>query len=145
LGNSLPHLLTLKQIQAALWDFANCLRPGGGVIIQDRNFDAIVEIKERWMEPQSRREGSQEWVFLRFYDFDHDGLITFNIARLQRSEKGNWQQRISTTRLYPLKQETLAGLLEDSGFSGIASHGFMGTQPFLPTASDNLVITARRK
>lgn len=145
LGNSLPHLLTLKQIQAALWDFANCLQPGGGVIIQNRNFDAIMDKKERWMEPQNRREGSEEWVFLRFYDFDHDGLITFNIARLHRRGKGGWQQRLSTTRLYPLKQETLAGLLEDSGFSDITSHGFMGAQAFSPAASDNLVITARRK
>ena len=145
LGNSLPHVLTLKEIQKSLWDMTNCLQPGGYVIFQNRNFDAVMEKRERWMEPQSRVEGPQEWVFVRFYDFDRDGLITFNILRLHRSGDNGWQQRVSTTRLYPLKQDTLVGLLEDSGFTEITSYGFMGDEPFDQAGSDNLVITARKK
>ncbi len=145
LGNSLPHLLSIKEIQKALWDMANCLQPGGMVIFQNRNFDAVMEKKERWMEPQNRIEGSQEWVFLRFYDFERDGLITFNILRLQRSGSEAWQQKISSTKLYPLKRDTLAGLLEDSGFTDIRCFGALSDEPFDLASSGNLVVTARRK
>lgn len=145
LGNALPHLLSIKQIQTALWDLGNCLRPGGILLFQNRNFDAICKNRERWIEPQERTSDDEEWIFLRFYDFDSDGLITFNILRLHRKDTENWQQRVSTTRLYPLKQDTLVGLLEDSGFSGIMCYGIMDKdQPFDPFTSENLVVTARK-
>ena len=39
LGNSLPHLLTPSDLSAALADFGVCLRPGGLLLIQNRNFE----------------------------------------------------------------------------------------------------------
>jgi glycine/sarcosine N-methyltransferase/sarcosine/dimethylglycine N-methyltransferase len=144
LGNALPHLLSTELIQTTLWDMANCLNPGGTLLFQNRNFDAVLARKERWIQPQGRCEGNKEWVFLRFYDFDHDGLLTFNIMRLVREDQGNWQQRISSTRLYPLKRDVLTGLLEDSGFSDIACYGSMTGEDFLPGSSDNLVVVARK-
>lgn len=47
LGNSLPHLLTLGQLSADLADFAECLKPGGTILIQNRNFDAVMKKRER--------------------------------------------------------------------------------------------------
>ena len=38
LGNSLPHLIDPFALSAALQDFAACLRPGGRLLIQNRNF-----------------------------------------------------------------------------------------------------------
>ena len=144
LGNALPHLLSTELIQTTLWDMANCLNSGGYLIFQNRNFDAVLAQKERWIQPQGRIEGNKEWVFLRFYDFDHDGLLTFNIMRLAREDQGNWQQRISSTRLYPLKRDVLTGLLEDSNFSDIACFGSMAGENFIPGSSDNLVVVARK-
>ncbi len=145
LGNALPHLLSIEQIQTTLWDLGSCLQPGGYLIFQNRNFDAICHKKERWIKPQSRRFEEAERIFLRFYDFDSDGLITFNILRLFRRGEANWEQRVSTTRLYPLKQDTLVGLLEDSGFSEITCYGIMDmNQSFDPLTSENLVVSARK-
>ena len=42
LGNSLPHVLDLSQLAKALADFAACLRPGGLLLVQQRNFDAVL-------------------------------------------------------------------------------------------------------
>ncbi|MDP2965222.1 MAG: class I SAM-dependent methyltransferase, partial [Pelolinea sp.] len=67
LGKSLPHLTSEGDIRKALTDFGACLRAGGLLILQNRNFDAVMAKKERWIEPQSRREGDREWLFLRFY------------------------------------------------------------------------------
>ncbi len=73
LGNSLPHVNNQRELLIALLDFANFMNHNGLLIIQNRNFDAVRGVKERWMEPQSYRNATGEWVFLRFYDFLSDG------------------------------------------------------------------------
>jgi glycine/sarcosine N-methyltransferase len=145
LGNSLPHALTESDLAAALADFAACLSSGGLLIIQNRNFDAVMVQGERWMEPQAYREGEKDWLFLRFYDFEKDGMLTFNILTLKRTGQGDWKQEITTTRLRPLRQVDVMGPLVDAGFQDVKFYGNMGGAPFDPAASSNLVITANKK
>jgi len=144
LGNSLPHLISESDILRALADFNTCLRPGGLLILQNRNFDAVMTKKDRWIGPQSRRDGNKEWLFLRFYDFDADGLITFNIVRLKREGDSPWNQNISTVRLFPLLQAQLTVLLKESGFSDPHFFGIMNDTAFDPATSENLVAVARK-
>jgi len=144
-GNSLPHLTTRDEIKNALEDFAACLSPEGMLILQNRNFDAVMFKRERWIGPQSYSDGSTDWLFLRFYDFDLDGLITFNIVRLKRDIGGDWKQAISTVRLYPLIKDELLPLLEDAGFVDVQTYGMMSEMPFDPLSSENLVIAAIKK
>jgi SAM-dependent methyltransferase len=143
LGNSLPHLLTPGELAAALADFAACLRPGGLLLVQNRNFDAVMARRSRWMEPQPYREGDKEWLFLRFYDFDPDDLVTFNILTLQDDGSGAWAQSVSTTRLRPLLHDDMCQALAQAGFGTRAAYGDMGGSPFDPSSSGNLVIVAR--
>jgi glycine/sarcosine N-methyltransferase len=144
LGNSLPHVLTQPELIATLADFAACLRPGGRLVIQSRNFDAVLAQRERWMDPQSHREGEREWIFLRFYDYDPDGLIAFNILTLYRAGSGAWEQRVSTTRLWPQRQAELTASLKSTGFENLALYGSLGGSIFDPASSGNLVIVATR-
>jgi glycine/sarcosine N-methyltransferase len=144
LGNSLPHLLTPAGLAAALSDFAACLRPGGLLLIQNRNFDAILERGERWMEPQSRREDELEWLFLRFYDFEPDGTLAFNLVTLQREGADGWSQSVTSTRLRPLRQQELTAALDAADFEGIVCWGDMQGTSFGSSSSPNLVMTARR-
>ena len=145
LGNSLPHLLTPAELVSALGDFAACLRPGGRLILQSRNFDAVLAQRERWMEPQSYREGQHEWLFLRFYDYDPDGRITFNIQTLQREGAGDWQQHVDSTRLWPQRQSELAEALAMTGFNQLQAFGGLNGSPFDPQTSGNLVWVATRQ
>ena len=144
LGNSLPHLLTPADLAAALADFAACLPPGGLLLVQNRNFDAVLAQGERWMEPQSYRDEAAEWLFLRFYDFEPDGTLTFNLATLRREGTRNWSQHVSSTRLRPLRQMELIAALSEAGFDNVVCYGDMTGAPFDPRVSPNLVITARR-
>jgi len=161
LGNSLPHLLTPIDLEAALADFAACLRPGGLLLIQNRNFDAVLARRERWMGPQAHRDGEAEWLFLRFYDFEPDGTLTFNLLTLRRALppppdfrsapspcKGEgeeaWSQKVTSTRLWPLRQEELMAALETVGFGGITCFGDMQGGPFDPQASGNFIVAGRR-
>lgn len=143
LGNSLPHLLTDAELAAALDDLAACLRPGGLLLIQNRNFDSVLARRERWMEPQSYQEGEAEWLFLRFYDFDPDGLLTFNMVTLRRQATAPWTQQLTVTRLRPLPQAQVTAALAMAGFVDLTCYGDMAGAPFDPEVSGNLVVAAK--
>jgi glycine/sarcosine N-methyltransferase len=96
LGNSLPHVLSRPDLDKAVSDFAACLRPGGLLLIQNRNFDRVIAHHERWMEPQSHSEADTEWIFERFYDFEPDGHLTFNMITRQRSGGEKWIQQVTS-------------------------------------------------
>jgi glycine/sarcosine N-methyltransferase len=145
LGNSLPHLLTAPDLAAALADFAACLRPGGLLLIQNRNFDRVLARRERWMEPQAHQEGEREWLFLRFYDFEPDGLLGFNVVTLKRQGGGDWSQHYAATRLWPQRRQELVAALEGAGFVQVSSYGDMTGAPYDAVNSGNLVLTARHQ
>jgi len=155
LGNSLPHVLTPEALEETLADFAACLRPGGLLLIQNRNFDAVLARGQRWMEPQSHREGESEWLFLRFYDFEpggerlegrsrkRRGTLAFNLLTLRREAAGAWTQQVAVTRLWPMVQRELAAALDVAGFGEIVWWGDMQGASFDPGGSPNLVVAAR--
>ncbi len=152
LGNSLPHLLTPAELAGALQDFAACLRPGGLLLIQNRNFDRVLALKGqpsesaawRWMEPQAHQDGDAEWVFLRFYDAEPDGSLVFNMVTLQKKGQGGWSQTATSTRLWPQTYDDLQAALTASCFVEIGACGDMQGAPFDAERSPNLVLTARR-
>jgi SAM-dependent methyltransferase len=143
LGNSLPHLLSRPDLDEALADFARCLKPGGILLVQNRNFDAVMNKQERWMEPQSSFEEGTERIFQRFYDFEPSGLITFNMVILKRIDQGNWTQKVVSSHLRPLLKDELFSALARAGFNDPTAYGSMTGTPFDPQSSPNLVVTAR--
>lgn len=142
LGSSLPHLLSEADLVAALADFAACLRPGGLLLTQNLNFDKVLERKARWGEPRSHREGQQEWLFVRLYDFDLDGLLTFNVVTLRWSGAEPWELSTTSTRLRPLTQVDLQAVLQSAGFGEVHLYGSLADTPFDPVSSGNLVCAA---
>ena len=142
LGNSLPHLLTEKALAEALADFASVLHPGGLVVIQNRNFDRVWRLKERFMGPQSCREGDREWLFIRFYDF-HEATVTFNMIRLRR-EGETWTQDVEATELRPIFRDELAAALGMAGFFRAAFHGSYDGSPFDAAHSNDLIAVAQK-
>lgn len=144
LGNSLPHLLSREDVLDALIDLNECLLPGGLLIIQNRNFNSIMQQKNRWMEPQVFKENDKEWLFQRFYDFETNGTIRFNIVTLSRTLEADWQMSIDHTLLRPLLYEDLSGMLPTSGFSSIKMFGDMTGNEFNPGLSPNLIVVAKK-
>jgi SAM-dependent methyltransferase len=143
LGNSLPHLVTRENLVEALVDFSDCLSPGGVAIIQNRNFDLVLE-QQRWMEPQTYQEGNREWLFLRSYDFEPGELLTFHVISLYREGKTAWQQSVRSTRMRALTFEKLDSVLADSGFEQVTYYGSIKGEPFDPGSSGNLIAVARK-
>jgi SAM-dependent methyltransferase len=140
LGNSLPHVLTETGLAATLSDFGECLRPTGSVIIQSRNFDSVMSAKDRWMAPQSHTDVSGlDRVYVRFYDFEPSGLLTFNIVTLSEQPGGGWRQAPSSTTLWPQRMAEVKRGLQQAGFSRIDWYGDLQGRPYDPAQSPNLV------
>jgi glycine/sarcosine N-methyltransferase len=142
LGNSLPHVLDESSMLKSLIDFRAVMRPGGKLIIQNRNFDGVLQTQNRWMDPQTYHEDGKTWIFARFYDFDPDGLITFNIMILFDQGTHEIQQRVISTRLWPIKKTQLEKLLVNAGFNNIRAFGDLQGSDFDKQKSGNLVVTA---
>jgi glycine/sarcosine N-methyltransferase len=142
LGNSLPHLLSAEAVGAALADFAAVLRPGGMVIIQNRNFDRVWTRRERFMGPQAHSEGQGQWLFVRFYDF-HPSTLTFNMVRLANTGQG-WVQDVESTELRPIFAGELVEGLRSAGFEQIELYGGYDRSPFHLDDSGDLLAVARR-
>jgi glycine/sarcosine N-methyltransferase len=102
-----------------------------------------MEKRLRWMEPQTAREGKSEWLFLRFYDFEPDGRLTFNILTLHRDGEDAWSQAARSTQLRPLLAEELQISLRKAGFGSATLYGDMQGAAFDASASGNLVACAR--
>ena len=142
LGNSLPHVADEAGLADALRDFAVCLRPGGLLLLQNRNFDLVLALRQRWMEPQAHSQDGTDKLFIRFYDFDPDGRITFNMLTLQRQAEGGWTQQTASTRLLPLTHAALRSALALAGFERLQAYGSLQGEPFDPASSPNLVLAA---
>jgi len=144
LGNSLPHLLKDSDLKNALSDFLVCLKKGGFLVIQNRNFDAVMKTRSRWMSPQEFQEGYDQWVFQRFYDFDSDDLIRFNMVTLKRTGDLPWESRVDSTYLRPLLQADLEKALESAGFDCICCYGNLMGESFDPLNSENLILINKK-
>jgi len=138
LGNSLPHLLTPQEFEAAAASFLRLLRPGGIFAIQLLNYTRILSEKERIVG--IHRHGATEYV--RFYDF-LDPLIRFNVLTIQ------WQEHHATstlnaTTLYPYQQGEIETMLIRHGFGEFEWFGDMLFHSFNPEQSPNLIVVAHR-
>ena len=144
LGNSLPHLIQDEDVDFALIDFNACLKPGGLLLIQDRNFDAVMQKQDRWMEPQAFQEGVEQWIFERFYDFNPDGTIGFNIVNLHRKGTSEWSSEVVSTLLKPQIGDMLQKKAIRAGYKPVNIYGTLGRDPFDPQTSGNLILIARK-
>lgn len=143
LGNSLPHLLTQEAVEQALADLAATLRPGGLLVLQNRNYDQVWLHQERFMPPAPYRRGDEEILFFRFMDF-HAETMTFNMARFWRSSDG-WDFRVDATELRPIFRDELEIALKTAGFGNVTFYGDYASAPFDTETSGDLIAFAQRR
>ncbi len=143
LGNSLPHVTTEDALHRALQDFTHILKPGGLLVIQNRNLDRVLARQERFMPPEVHRAGDDEWIYMRFYDFQGD-LLRFNMVRLHRQGEGDWSARTGYTQLRAWRHEMLRSATAAAGMEILDSYGSYRGEPFELLESSDLVLVAKR-
>lgn len=88
LGNTIPQLTTRADLRRALRSFRSTLRPGGLLILHQRNFYRIWSLKERWFPLRAALIQGEEWLLLRFYEFQRRRRLLFQVVWLHRSPEG---------------------------------------------------------
>ena len=147
IGNSLPHLKTLRELNLALTDFHRALRPGGVLVIQNRNYNKVLAEKSRFMPVNQDSMGVEETLYLRITDFpdnDPGGLVTFNIVVLHKDTSGKWNYRVHSEKLKPWLKEELTEALAGSGFKNPRYFGDYSGGDYQPESSADLIIVAEK-
>ncbi|MFX0140752.1 MAG: class I SAM-dependent methyltransferase [Candidatus Hodarchaeota archaeon] len=135
-GNSLPHLFTNKEISEALSEIYKVLKRNGIFILEQRNFNKLINLKTRFF-PVSIREDE---VF--FYVLDYfPKKIVFNVIDLEISSK---KFKVYTTEYNPLKKDNLIELLEKSGFRNFKFYQDHEFNKFNLEKSDQLIVFCKK-
>ncbi len=138
LGNSLPHLLTAKDLQTTIQGFLQILNDPGILVIQMLNYDQILKDKKRIIG--INREKNRE--FIRFYDF-LENMLRFNILTVDWNENQP-SPRLTSTLLYPYTQSEIDKILKQHGFSRIEYFGNLSFSKYDGNKSPNLVVVGRK-
>ena len=148
IGNSLPHIVDDVSLAACFADFASLLRPGGLLVIQNRNYDRLLRERQRFMPVAARADGEGETLFLRITDYPRPGdasdeSIDFTIITLKH-RGGAWDQSVQTTPLRALRRATLERALAAAGFSSVRVYGSYRMTPYDAPDAGDLVALAER-
>lgn len=148
LGNSLPHLIDDSSLAAALSDFASLLRPGGVLIIQNRNYDRLLRDRQRFMPIAAREDTEGETLFLRITDFpplaeSASESIDFTIVTLKK-RSGTWNQTVRTTPLRAIRRATIERALSAAGFSSTRVYGSFALAPYDAPDAGDLIAVAKK-
>lgn len=142
LGNSLPHLLSLDELNQTLVNIREVLDERGRLIIQNRNYDKILAEKNRFMPPNSWRQGDEEKIFFRFTDFEGE-RVTFNIVTFTRVGE-QWVHQVQSNHLWPMQAKEMDQALKEAGFKKFQFYGNFAFEPFDPQKSNDLIIIAEK-
>jgi len=138
IGNTLPHIRSIPQLEEAFQAVWKVLRPGGWLLLQLLNYHRILAKGERLIDV--RRIGDR--IFLRFYDFLSPNL-RFNILKLSL-RSGSLEPQWFSTEIRPWTSREIQQILQTLGFCEVEQQAdFMGA-PFEPDISKNLVLWIRK-
>jgi glycine/sarcosine N-methyltransferase len=139
LGNTLPHILTIRSLQASLKSVYKTLKPGGALVIQILNYEHVLRQQQRIV--QISRSGDSEYI--RFYDFLGKRL-RFNVLMIKGSTPP-FRRQLLSTMLRPLSQPLLKSILHQCGFVALEFFANLSQAPFAVDTSPNLVICCYKK
>jgi SAM-dependent methyltransferase len=142
LGNSLPHLLSKKDLKKTLQNIYDLLNPEGILIIQNRNYDKILRKKIRFMPPNIVDIGEERVVFSRMLDFNKNKIV-FNLTTFRQIE-GKWSFQTKSTLLRSILIKEMENILKGVGFKDKKFYGDYRFSPFRRYESEDLIIFARK-
>lgn len=142
LGNSLPHLLSRENLKKTLHNIYNLLNPEGILLIQNRNYDKILQKKIRYMPPNITDINGERIVFFRVLDFLKTKIV-FNLITF-RQRQGKWDFQTKSTLLRPIKRKEIEGLLRGLGFKELKFYGDYKFSSFRRYYSEDLIVFARK-
>lgn len=136
--NSLPHLLTDADIDAALRNMRAKLAPDGLLIIGLRDYDALADDERPRLTPaQITGDPDRPVIVFQHWDWASDGSTYDLTLFLTRRDAGGWHTTARTTRYRALRRDELERMLARAELGDIRWHATEATGHHQP------LVTAR--
>ncbi|RUL51092.1 class I SAM-dependent methyltransferase [Lysinibacillus antri] len=132
-GNTLPHLKNLLEIQEFLGGCFNKLHAGGRLILQLVNYDHVLA-NDNFTFPVIEKE---DFTFTRHYTKQEDNILFTSKLKVEDVENEN------TIALYPVVSKQLQTILGNVGFKDVAIYGSFKGEPY-SSDSKAMILVARK-
>lgn len=116
-GNSLPHIPN-GEVKATIKEWAACIKEGGYIYLDLRNWDKIVDEKQRFYTYNPYIMGDTTVNLVQVWDHSDD-CVVFNLLYTFLKDNKIYRKETVTTTYYPLKKDLLIEALEEAGFVDI--------------------------
>ena len=137
MGNSIPHLLSDGDLDAAVGGFLRLLNPGGIVVLQLLNYARILARRERIVG--INRQANREYV--RFYDF-LPRRVRFNILEVAW-DGDRPEHRLHSTELRPYLADELREALIRHGCRDVQMYSGLRLAPFKRDCDETVVLVGQ--
>ena len=117
-GNSIPYV-TNDEVPGVLAQMDRLVRPGGYLYVDIRNWDKILETKQRFYLYDPTFLGEVRMNLVQAWDHHDDGSMTFNLLYTFERENKIFQKEIFEEHYFPLKRRVLLNGLERLGYGEI--------------------------
>jgi glycine/sarcosine N-methyltransferase len=142
LGDTISHLKPRQDLKRTFQEVYKCLNPGGLFVLQTRNYDHILKEQARFMPPTGSRNGTEETIFFRLFDF-HPKSLNFSIVKF-RWHENRWESSAQTTELYPYSKKEVETSLKSAGFSKLTMYRNFNFEDYDPHGTE-LIVVAEKK
>ena len=117
-GNSLPYV-TNDEVFGVLAQMDRLVRPGGYLYVDIRNWDRILETKQRFYLYNPTFLDDVRMNLVQVWDHHEDGSMTFNLLYTFERENKIVQKEVFEEHYFPLKRHLLLDQLERLGYREI--------------------------
>jgi 2-polyprenyl-3-methyl-5-hydroxy-6-metoxy-1,4-benzoquinol methylase len=117
--NSLPHLLTSRDLRRTLRNIHQKVRPGGLVLLSIRDYDRLAREKPAVTPPLVMKSASGNRIYFQTWRWAKDGKTYQLRLFLIRKTKNRIKVKTFVTRYRVLKRAELTGMLKKAGFKNI--------------------------
>ena len=137
--NSLPHLLSEKDLLLAGRNMGAKLRTDGLLLASIRDYDRILVEKPRSTLPRVFDDSNGRRIVFQVWDWADDGRAYTVHQFIVREAGGDWQTRHYETVYRALPRDELSQTLQEAGFSEVCWHTPQESGYYQP------IVTARKK
>lgn len=140
-GNTLPHLRDVDDLKKAIKALARVTKPDGLLVLGWLNYIPILRQSKRLVGTS----GDEHNLFLRFYDFNEDSNLNFNIVAMKWNPKSNkWHSDWRTTTLSPWLADDVGMLMVGHGWGELEIASTLNRDEFDPDTSKDVFVFAAR-
>jgi 2-polyprenyl-3-methyl-5-hydroxy-6-metoxy-1,4-benzoquinol methylase len=128
--NSLPHLLSDKQILVALRQMHACTRPGGLCLVTLRDYAGIDRTGIQFKPYGVVSQNAERVLLFQTWEF-HGDIYTLSMYRVAERPGRSPRTTVLRTRYYAVSISTVARLMRQAGFASVTRIDNAFFQPVL--------------